>query len=157
VILGNVDYERLLGDNLQKTLKEALFVLRTLVFIGCGEGLRDRSVAPVLQFIDRLLPPESGEHFQLVVGSDLRAAIERPLGTSVVPIAYGERHKDLAGFIEALATGKTQIDVSQDPAFYERRSRGGRRGFLDVAAPAETSLAVARNAIEDRATVKCCG
>ena len=40
IVLGNADYERLLGDELQKTLKEVLFITRTLVFVGCGEGLR---------------------------------------------------------------------------------------------------------------------
>ena len=103
----------------------------------------------MLQFIDRFLPDQSTEHFQLVVGSDLRTAMERSLADSVVPIAYGERREDLADFIESLAAGKPQLEVSQDPAFYERRSRGARRGFLDVAAPAEAALSRVRDAIED--------
>lgn len=141
VILGGADYERLLGNELQKFVKEHLFGFSTFVFVGCGDGLRDRSIAPVLRLLDSLLPPGDTEHFNLVLGAELRAAMRDPLAQSVSPVAYGAEFDDLASFLESLADPDATLNVNQDPSFYEgERAVHPRTALLDLAGPAEEAL-----------------
>jgi hypothetical protein len=148
VVLGSADYQRLADDAAQKALKDALFITHTFLFVGCGDGLRDRSVGPVLGFVDRVLEESEVEHYLLVRGTDLRSALETPIANSVVPIAYGAGYEQLAPFLAELATGKAP-SPSQDPAYYEDQpSRRPRTGLLDLAAPSERALQLSLDVIQ---------
>lgn len=145
IILGWSDYQRLADVPLQKFAKDALMTLDTLLFIGCGAGLDDPSVGPALRFAEDILPPGLGEHFLLVLGKDLRAALNRQQ-TLVTPVAYGAEHGELASFLEQLAAGLAP-QVPQDPAAYETRSpKRPPVALLDLAGPADERLG---DALED--------
>jgi SOS-response transcriptional repressor LexA len=118
IIISSADYQRLETD-LNKLLGEAYFVSRRLVFIGCGDGLSDPDIARLMKKMIHLIPEEGTEHFILVRGDQLRQLLERPLSPRIRPVAYGSSFADLPVFLEKLTAGD-EIDISQDPEFYEQ-------------------------------------
>jgi hypothetical protein len=117
IILSSADYERLSLGELTQVLNKSLFASHRFIFIGCGDGLSDPDIAPLIDFMNKIMPEESTEHYILVRGGQLRELNERPLSPLIVPVAYGEKFEHLAPFLQKLAGGQ-QIDTSQDPEFY---------------------------------------
>jgi hypothetical protein len=136
VILGSADYESFSNMQLAQILNKSLFFSRRFIFIGFGDGLSDPSIAPLIDFVNNLMPEESTEHYILVKGSQLCQFNERPLSPSIVPIAYGDSSGDLALFLQKLAAGE-EIDVSQNPDSYAVKPR---ETPPDLAGPAQGKL-----------------
>ena len=121
VILGSADYQRVQSEELAQTVQRALFVGHRFIFIGCGDGLRDPNIAPLMQFINRNMLAAETEHYLLVIGSQLRQYNEQPLSPLISPVAYGGDFGELAPFLEQLAKHE-DMKVSQDPRYYEKRA-----------------------------------
>jgi SOS-response transcriptional repressor LexA len=147
VILGGADYERLSDRELIKVLNQALFASRNFIFIGCGDGLTDPNIAPLMEFVRRVIPEQAkgSEHYMLVTGGQLRRLNERPLSPRITPVAYGEHFSELTQFLEDLADRRDR-DISQDPEYYERRARP-RTALLDLAGPGWDRLEAAQEAL----------
>ena len=93
------------------------------------------------------------EHFILIVGSQLRQYNDRPLSTSITPVVYGEDFDNLATFLEQLRS-EEEINVSQDPRYYEKRSASRPGPFVfGLARLAKEKLESALDALQgaDRA------
>jgi TIR domain-containing protein/SIR2-like protein len=141
LILGSADYDRL-GEKL-KRLKSSFFSRRFL-FVGYGDNLSDPDAAPLIDFVNNLLPKESTEHYILVTGGQLRQSFERSLSPLISPVAYGDRLDDLIPFLRWLAAGE-KIQVSQDPGSYEQRPR---TAVPDLAGAAQEALRAALGVIQ---------
>jgi SOS-response transcriptional repressor LexA len=147
VILSSADYERLSANDLAQLLDKGLFARHRFVFIGCGEGLGDPNIAPLMDFVNKHMPKKAAGHYLLVTGGQLRGLIERPISRLITPVAYGSEFGELSGFLQALAGGE-EIRVSQDPAFYERRAGARPKGTVfDLAGQAEAKLDAALDAL----------
>ena len=144
VIMGAADYQRLADEGWATFLKQAAGVTTTFMFVGCGAGLSDPSIGPLLRFLDDL-PDKSIEHYLLVPGVKLRTALREPAAACIQPVAYGPTHGDLPAFLEALANGSIPY-ASQDSDSYDGASARPVVALLDIAGPAENSL---KQAIED--------
>lgn len=125
VILSSADYQRILSDELDQAVSQYYVLSRRFLYIGCGDGLSDPHIAPLLRRMIEVLAvrkgqqkPEELEHFMLVRGGELRQLIADPLPRRVTPVAYGAEFGDLAGFLRKLADG-VDLDVIQDPEAYE--------------------------------------
>lgn len=132
VILSSADYERLSSNDLGKIFDQHLIASRRFLFIGCGDGLYDPHVAPLMEKVAELLRPnpdgdkaesEGLEHFLLVRGSELRRFTADPLPERVAPVAYGPGYGDLAGFLRKLHNG-IDPEVSQNPDDYKPKLAG---------------------------------
>jgi SOS-response transcriptional repressor LexA len=139
IILGSADYERLSGTQLAKVVDRNLFVSCSFVFIGCGDGLRDPNIAPLIEFMNAEMLDRNVEHYLLMPGAQLRQYNERPLSQLISPVAYGSEFGDLIPFLQKLAA-KQEIEVSQDPRFYERRAVPPTPSFIELAGLAEDKL-----------------
>jgi SOS-response transcriptional repressor LexA len=147
VILSSADYERLSTGELAQLLDKGLFARHRFVFIGCGEGLGDPNIAPLLDFVNKHMPKEANRHYLLVTGGQLRGLIERPISRLISPVAYGNEFGELSGFLQALAD-RDEIRVPQDPEFYERHTRARPKGTVfDLAGQAEGKLDAAVGAL----------
>jgi SOS-response transcriptional repressor LexA len=149
IILSSADYERLSDQDLVKVLNQAFFASHRFIFIGCGDGLTDPDISPLMEFVRKVIPEEKemAEHFILVTGGQLRQLNERPLSPRITPVAYGENFSELTQFLRDLAAGKAR-DISQDPEYYERRAAAGpATALLDLAAPGWDKLNAARDAL----------
>jgi SOS regulatory protein LexA len=121
IILGSADYQRVKSEELAQTVQQALFLGHRFIFIGCGDGLRDPNIAPLIQFMNRNMLKTKTEHYLLVIGDQLRQYNERQLSPLISPVAYGGDFGELAPFLEKLAKHE-DMKVSQDPRYYEKRA-----------------------------------
>jgi SOS-response transcriptional repressor LexA len=121
IILSSADYQRLSGEQLTQILDKSLFASHRFIFIGCGDGLHDPNIAPLIDFVNTVMPKKETEHYILVKGDQLRQFNERQLSPLISPVAYGSDFRDLTPFLQKLAAGE-EIEVSQDPRYYESRT-----------------------------------
>jgi hypothetical protein len=160
VILSSADYQRLVLDKLDQAVSQYVFLSRRFLYIGCGDGLSDPHIAPLMRWVIEMLTARTGqpeqkdrEHFILVRGGELRQFIVDPLPERVSPVAYGTEFGQLAGFLHKLGAG-LELDVSQDPDDYEpigsavsAAAPSGPSGWADEAGrPAARSAAGERGA-----------
>ena len=128
VILSSADYERIHNDQLDQAVNQYNFLSRRFLYIGCGDGLSDPHIAPLMRKAIEVLTArkrqqgqqgqEDREHFILVRGGELRQLIANPLPGSISPVAYGAEFDQLTDFLRKLGAG-LDLDVSQDPDDYE--------------------------------------
>jgi SIR2-like domain/Peptidase S24-like len=125
VILSSADYQRIFLDQLDQAVSQYYFLSRRFLYIGCGDGLSDPHIAPLMRRVIEVLTARKGkqeqedrEHFILVRGGELRQLISDPLPEQISPVAYGAEFGQLAGFLRKLDAG-LKPDVSQDPDDYE--------------------------------------
>jgi SOS-response transcriptional repressor LexA len=147
IILGNGDYRQLKGVELNQVLSRALFAEHRLIFIGCGSGLGDPNIAPLIKFMDRTMPEESTEHYILVTDDEVSQYMRQPISTRITAVGYGPDRKDLLRFLKELVpAGKVQ--ASRDPLVTEQQTSGGPgTGLLARAKVAEGKLRGALGAL----------
>jgi hypothetical protein len=114
IILGN--WIQAVSDELVVQFWQSVLYARTLLFIGCGTGLHDPDMGPSLQFLRFLSSPpvrassedglDNHEHYILVPGRDLNAALQEFSGTNIAPVAYGSEYPDLERFLVDFADGR---------------------------------------------------
>lgn len=149
IILSSADYERLSKEQLAQVIEQSLFARHRFVFIGCGDGLRDPNIAPLIKFVDREMLQKDTEHYLLVTGPQLRQYNERPLSPLISPVAYGGEFRDLAPFLQKLVDAE-DIDVSQDPRSYEGNAAApALPSLFDLAGLAQEKLKSALDALDD--------
>jgi len=162
VILSSTDYQRILDDKLDKIVSQYVFLSRRFLYIGCGDGLGDPHIAPLMRWVIEALTAqkdqkqqEDEEHFLLVRGGELHQLMTDPLSERVSPVAYGAKFDQLADFLRKLSAG-LELKVSQNPDDYEPIGSAasavapapGPFGWTDEAGnPAEKPVGGARGAV----------
>jgi SOS-response transcriptional repressor LexA len=150
IILSGSDYERLRNAERAQTLNKAIFLANRFLFIGCGDGLYDPNIGPLMTFLDKIKTEANKEHYLLVRGSQLRQFNERWRSRLIVPVAYGAEFAELRPFLEKLANGE-RIEVSQDPKFYEQRAATKAASLLDLRRTAQEKIQAALDALDHAA------
>ena len=83
----------------------ALRTLRTLIFIGCGEGLSDPNFGAFLTWTREVLSNTEYPHYRLCRDSEIEALrAQHPPGEPIVLLPYGPDHSDLAPFLRSLGS-----------------------------------------------------
>jgi SOS-response transcriptional repressor LexA len=114
VILGTADYAQLVGNELNDVLSKGLFLRHRFIFIGCGPGLVDPHVGPLIEFMNMLMPKGSTEHFILMRRRDVKTYRQKPLSTMITPVSYGDEYEELLQFLEALVPEEAAV-AGEDP------------------------------------------
>ena len=103
VILGVRDYEKVLGDTHAQTMLKALRATRTLLFVGCGEGLGDPNFGAFLRWTRGVLAGSEYRHFRLALEKEITALqTQHPPEERIFVLPYGVSHGDLAPFLRSL-------------------------------------------------------
>jgi Peptidase S24-like/SIR2-like domain len=125
VIMSSADYQRIVENKLDKVVSQYVFLSRRFLYIGCGDGLTDPHIAPLMRWVIEMLTvqkeqeeQEDLEHFILVRGGELRQLRADPLSERVSAVAYGDEFRQLSGFLRKLGAG-LGLDVSQNPDDYQ--------------------------------------
>jgi SIR2-like domain len=107
VVLGKRSYGDVVGDEHAKTVRTALSLMRSFLFIGYGQGLSDPNFRPLLQWMRKVFASAEYRHFRLCLESE-QAAIqaEHQQEERVFALSYGAKHADLAPFLESLVINK---------------------------------------------------
>jgi SOS-response transcriptional repressor LexA len=143
IILCSSDYQRMSDDRRNQILSDSLFITHRFIFIGCGDGLNDPHIAPLLKDIMDHTPHSGSEHFILVVESDYQR-MRRELPDLITPVTYGKSHQELPKFLEELANRKlgkaSEATGSQPAPPYGSNSSTDTQGWLTLAAHAHQKL-----------------
>jgi len=103
VVLGIHSYEEVLGDAYAQFVPRALSAFNSLLFVGCGEGLKDPNFGALRRWLGEVFAGSEYRHFRLVLGSEARAvAAEHEPRERIFVVPYGDRHEDLAPFLRGL-------------------------------------------------------
>jgi hypothetical protein len=103
VVLGIDSYDRIVGNQHAQAVQRALFLERTLVFVGFGAGLDDPNFGALLDWAAEVVPGSDCFHVRLAVDDQVGVLMaERPLTQRVHVVGYGKKHTDLAPFLRAL-------------------------------------------------------
>jgi len=100
VILGVDSYETILASHGAQAILRALVTNKTLLFIGCGDGLSDPNFGSLLEWISEVFGSSIYRHYCLCLNRE-RAALQKrfPPGKRLFYIGYGDKHSDLAPFL----------------------------------------------------------
>ena len=106
VVLGIRAYEQVRQAPHTQAVIRALAMTKSLLFIGCGDGLSDPNFRPFLSWLGDVNAQNLGRHFRLARNHEV-AELQRdhPLEQRIFVLPYGAQHADLAGFLRALAPG----------------------------------------------------
>jgi SOS-response transcriptional repressor LexA len=136
IIFGKTDYERLEAE-LYQSLDRAFFARRDFVFIGCGAGLADPHIGPLLDFIDKVMLKDSREYFILIKQDELAQYDQPELLQKITPVPY----QDLLQVLRDIAPPEKAETTQDPPSSGEQRARDGLgTGLLNEAKRAEQKL-----------------
>jgi tetratricopeptide (TPR) repeat protein len=109
VVLGIRSYEKVQQDPHTQAVLAALRTLRTLVFIGCGDGLADPNFGPFLTWTRQVFGVATEyPHYQLCrAGEEAGLRPQHPADEPIVLLAYGPDHSDLVPFLRSLIKAPT--------------------------------------------------
>jgi len=103
VILGIRSYERVLGSEHAQAMLRAMAVMRTILFVGCGEGLKDPNFAALLAWTGKVFADSEYRRFRLSRIEEVDSLRkEYPAEQRLFVIGYGAGFADLAPFLETL-------------------------------------------------------
>ncbi len=103
VVLGIRSYEQVIGDAHAQNVLRALRTMKTLLFIGCGNGLADPNFGALLRWSRQVLSEGEARHFRLCRDSELASVqAQHPREDRIFALAYGADYGDLAPFFRSL-------------------------------------------------------
>lgn len=137
IILGSTDYQRR-ESPLNEVLSRSLFVEHTLVFIGCGTGLNDPHIEPVLSFLEQALGGDEGGHYILLTNAEDREFSDHPLSQKITSIAYGDTYPELLPFLRQVTAGRETAPAGHSPP--GSGTAQSETGTLSVAIVAQQKL-----------------
>lgn len=139
IILGSADYGRLNSDKLNPILSTALFAEHIFVFIGCGSGLGDPHIGPLIEEMDRVTPDDDAEHYILVRNDEVDEYWSRQF-PRIVPVGYGDSYEELLPFLEDLAPKEKAAAGRASPATEQQSAGNSGAGFFPRGKAAEQQL-----------------
>ena len=117
VVLGIRSYEEVRENPHTQIVLRALRTLRTLIFVGCGEGLSDPNFEAFLAWTRQVFPETQYPHYRLCRDSEIEALrSQHPLGEPIVLLPYGPKHSDLLPFLRSLGSASPQLTPPPEPA-----------------------------------------
>ena len=106
VILGIRSYEKVLGDAHAQAMQSAIRALKTLLFVGCGEGLHDPNFGALLEWTCKVFQGSEYRHFRLARESEVaELQAQHPPEQRIIVLSYGKEHGELAPFLRGLRAG----------------------------------------------------
>lgn len=90
----------MIGDQHAQAILRALQTMRTLVFVGCGEGLSDPNFSALLDWTGQVLAGDEYRRFRLCLDGEIDALKDKhPAEQRLFPIGIGKDHSALPAFL----------------------------------------------------------
>ncbi len=106
VILDRESYDRIRSHDLVQTILRGARAFKTLLFVGCGEGLSDPNFGALLEWARKVFRGREGRHYRLCRKSEVATLKKLHREDHILPVPYGPEYDDLAGFLRTLAGPK---------------------------------------------------
>jgi len=120
VIFANTAYGQILADSAAQALQQAIASMRSLIFIGCGDGLQDPNIGKLFKWLNTTIPESPVKHYRLCLEGELdRYAAASPPGAPE-PVAYGKEYRELAEFIRSLTPAREIAVISEGSQLLQR-------------------------------------
>lgn len=104
VVLGVDSYAAIIGSGHAQAVQRALFLERTLVFIGFGAGLEDPNLGALLEWAGQVVPGADCFHVRLCRDSEVGTLLGAQTPTQRIHVlGYGAEHSHLAPYLRSLA------------------------------------------------------
>ncbi len=117
VILGIRSYEDVLGNDHAQAIQRAMTSLKTLLFVGCGDGLHDPNFGALLAWTGKLFAGSEYRRFRLARSSEISDLQQQhPAEQRLFVLDYGQKFTDLAPYLRSLAPSPTSPVASLTPA-----------------------------------------
>lgn len=130
VVLDIVDYAEIVGAQHAQTMLKAMRTMKTLVFVGCGEGLVDPNLGALFKWTRDVFAGSEFVHYVLAVESEVdKLRKQHPPEERLRVIPYGPNYSDLGPFLRSL-----KPSVSGPGSSGGGGSAGGRGGKMHAAA-----------------------
>jgi hypothetical protein len=119
VVLGIRSYDQVLGDEHLQTMLRALRSLRTLIFVGCGDGLSDPNFGTFLQWTRSVFAESEYRHYRLAREDQIEEFGPRHhRDERIIVLSFGSKNEDLEPYLRSLAP-----PIKPTPAEYVRSRR----------------------------------
>ena len=115
VVFGGLSYGAVTSSEPAQALQQAVVGTRSLVFVGCGEGLSDPNWLALRDWTKRVMGETELRHYRLCLADELEAVTAEHRGERIVPLVYGTDHSELAPFIEGLRPADTRAQALAAP------------------------------------------
>ncbi|MBV9165993.1 MAG: SIR2 family protein [Solirubrobacterales bacterium] len=128
VVLGVRSYDELTASGVPQALQRAIATMSSLLFVGVGSGLSDPNVGPLRAWLAATFPGSEYRHYRLCLNDEVDELVElHAPHDRIFPVAYGDRHDQLAEFLGALGSAPAGAAVAR---------RAGSRPSASTAEPA---------------------
>lgn len=112
VILADGDYSRLEASEGAQALQQGISALKTMVYIGVGDGLQDPNFGKLLEWQRKVFPNQSVWHYRLCRKSDEGQLRTLHAKDRIRPVPYGDDYSDLTPFLESVAPANSELTIS---------------------------------------------
>ncbi len=102
IVLGSASYQKLIGDRASNALVSSMLVAKTLLFVGCGEGINDPNFSSLLNWL-RLHFPSAESHYRLALADEVSTLQEHHKSDPIRVLSFGREYGELAHFLHSLA------------------------------------------------------
>ncbi|MGY1636232.1 SIR2 family protein [Geodermatophilus sp. SYSU D00742] len=102
IVFGYDGYERVRGADGPQVLQKVLGLTKSLVFVGCGDGLDDLNVGALRDWLRSNAGHSDIRHYLLCRNPDLESLSRRLIDERIFPVSYGESYSDLPNFLNSL-------------------------------------------------------
>ncbi|WP_024366986.1 SIR2 family NAD-dependent protein deacylase [Arthrobacter sp. TB 26] len=100
VVLSESDYQRALSSAPLQALQQAASSVRSLIYVGVGDGLADPNFSRLLQWHRQTFVTSAVTHFRLCRDSELPRLRQIHAGDNITPVSYGANYSDLPDFLD---------------------------------------------------------
>jgi hypothetical protein len=109
VVLGIRSYDEVLGDAHAQTVQSALALMKSFMFVGCGEGLADPNFGALLRWMQKVFPGADYRHFRLCRDHEIDKIQKlHPPEQRIFAVGYGATHEELVSFLQSLKPRATR-------------------------------------------------
>lgn len=123
VVLGVRSYEKVLASGGAQAIQRASIAGKTLLFIGCGDGLSDPNFGALLRWSGETFSGSIDRHYCLCLEHERESLQKRlPPGVRLFYVDYGSSYDDLVPFLRSLAPPKASY-VLPNPGYCFGRER----------------------------------
>ena len=119
VIFSNEDYLRLKQHDQTQAINKSTAALKSMIYIGFGEGLQDPTFTQLLSWHRETFPGTSIRHFRLCLERDVDKLRAQHIDDAIDVVSYGTSYEDLPGFLENIRPAEPETGEIKglDPVF----------------------------------------
>jgi hypothetical protein len=143
VIFSSRSYDEIEGDEYFQDLIRAIFLLKTVIFVGCGDGLSDPNFTQLLGWCRRVRRESPYPAFRLVADSEKDAATrQHDPADRILLVSYGKAHSELCHFLEksVIQTAAETVGPEQSERIIDtRKLEAAKRSLFEQRSQIEPS------------------